>query len=715
LTITALMAADVPTVVDPLFREYGAWVADRLERDAGIAFTEADLARHHEAFRGELEQLLGPRGRVLVARLDERVVGLGALRPVDDTTAEIKRMYVRPAEQGRGVGRAILARLVQDAKAAGYAIVRLETLRVMTTARAMYRSFGFVEVARFDGSETANTALDPLTIALELDLATWNQAETTPEDEHGYRAAHRPSHFARVADRTETTSEPQATMGAGLNRRRFLQGMVVAATAAPLSGVGAIAEDRKVARATSGKRHAGKRVVVLGAGLAGLAAGYRLTQLGYEVVVLEAQDRPGGRVQTAREPFDRGGHAELGAVRIFESHQHTLRYVDEFGLELTPYDAGTRAFYLQGRRFLAPPPGEAWPLEGFTPGEQPDPAALIPRYFLSGFEKLGDIFDPRWPGGFSSALELDRTTIGDYMRAQGASETWLDWFFAQEGRIDRVNAAAAFASEAVGAGTTVQSIKGGNDRLPKALASALGDRVKYANTVVRIAQDRDGVTVGSRHRHRVHQLRADRCVCALPFAPLRRVTLDGALSDRKMAAIKRLRYMPVARSYFQTRTLFWQHDPLGPLGGLNVVGTDTMAGRIWNTTSQQADSTTGMLHAYMFDTEALEFTSHGARRDQAMRRLLRDVLPGLRHQVIATADKAWHEDPWAGGGWGWTQPGDLAWMFPAMRQQDGRIHFAGEHTALHAAWMNGALESAERVVHEILVADGERAPAPGGP
>jgi monoamine oxidase len=291
------------------------------------------------------------------------------------------------------------------------------------------------------------------------------------------------------------------------------------------------------------------------------------------------------------------------------------------------------------------------------------------------------------------------------MRAQGASQTWLDWFFAQEGRIDRVNAAAAFASEAVGAGTTVQSIKGGNDRLPNALAAALGRRVKYASPVVRIAQNRDRVIVGYRHRGRVHQLEADRCVCALPFHPLRRVDVRGAFSDRKMAAIERLQYMPVARSYLQTRTTFWQHDPLGPLGGLNLVGTDTMAGRIWNTTSQQADASTGMLQAYMFDTEAVEFAAHGRRRDDAIRRLLHAVLPGIRNQVIATADKAWHEDPWAGGGWGWTQPGELIWMFPAMRQPEGRIHFAGEHTALHAAWMNGALESAERVVAEVLAAE----------
>jgi GNAT superfamily N-acetyltransferase len=170
-TVADATAAEISAVVEPLFGEYGEWVADHLRQDAGITFTEADLARHHDAFRAELPRLLGPRGRLLVACLDEHPVGVGALKPVDDTTAEIKRMFVRPAAQGLGVGRAILLRLVQDARAEGYATVRLETLRSMTTARAMYRAFGFVEVAMFDGSETADTVLEPLTIAMEFDLA----------------------------------------------------------------------------------------------------------------------------------------------------------------------------------------------------------------------------------------------------------------------------------------------------------------------------------------------------------------------------------------------------------------------------------------------------------------------------------------------------------------------------------------------------------------
>jgi len=174
LTVADAPAADVSPVVDPLFREYGEWVAARLDRDFRITFTEADLARHHAAFRGELPRLLGSRGRLLVARLGDNPVGVGTLKPVDDTTAEIKRMYVRPAAQARGVGRAILARLLQEARAERYATVRLETLRFMTTAQEMYRAFGFVEVGRFDGSEAANTELEPLTIFMELELAAWH-------------------------------------------------------------------------------------------------------------------------------------------------------------------------------------------------------------------------------------------------------------------------------------------------------------------------------------------------------------------------------------------------------------------------------------------------------------------------------------------------------------------------------------------------------------
>jgi ribosomal protein S18 acetylase RimI-like enzyme len=155
---------------ESLFREYGDWVAERLGHHFGITFTDEDLARHHAAFRAELPRLLGPRGRLLMARLDDgEPVGVGALLPIDDTTAEIKRMYVRPVARGLGVGRELLARLVEDARAERYTTVRLETLEFMTTAQALYRAFGFVEAETF-AAEAASAGLDEVTISLKLAL-----------------------------------------------------------------------------------------------------------------------------------------------------------------------------------------------------------------------------------------------------------------------------------------------------------------------------------------------------------------------------------------------------------------------------------------------------------------------------------------------------------------------------------------------------------------
>src|SRR2546421_12471892 len=79
-----------------------------------------------------------------------------------------------------------------------------------------------------------------------------------------------------------------------------------------------------------------KRVLVLGAGLAGMVAGYELSQLGHKVTILEARMRPGGRVHTLREPFSDGLYAEAGAARIPPDHDLTLKYLKLFDVPLEP-------------------------------------------------------------------------------------------------------------------------------------------------------------------------------------------------------------------------------------------------------------------------------------------------------------------------------------------------------------------------------------------
>lgn len=107
-----------------------------------------------QGFQAEVAGLPGayapPRGRLFIARVDGRPAGCGALRPLSGDAAEMKRMWVRPAFRGLGLGRAVAEALLAAARAEGYARVRLDTLPVMTEARGLYRSLGFGEVAPYN-------------------------------------------------------------------------------------------------------------------------------------------------------------------------------------------------------------------------------------------------------------------------------------------------------------------------------------------------------------------------------------------------------------------------------------------------------------------------------------------------------------------------------------------------------------------------------------
>src|SRR6187397_3322041 len=105
-----------------------------------------------------------------------------------------------------------------------------------------------------------------------------------------------------------------------------------------------------------------RKVLVLGAGMAGLVAAYELGKLGHDVTVLEARTRPGGRVHTLREPFSDGLYAEAGAARIPDNHDLTLKYVSTFELPLEPFYPTNK---LNALRFDRGNREEA-PIDGFT-------------------------------------------------------------------------------------------------------------------------------------------------------------------------------------------------------------------------------------------------------------------------------------------------------------------------------------------------------------
>lgn len=112
-----------------LFREYAAWI--------GEDFWVND-------FEDELAALPGYYEALLIARLDDELVGSVAVKRLPDGAAELKRLYVRPAARGTGLGRTLAAAAVERARELGYATMRLDTLPRMEAARAIYASLGFV-------------------------------------------------------------------------------------------------------------------------------------------------------------------------------------------------------------------------------------------------------------------------------------------------------------------------------------------------------------------------------------------------------------------------------------------------------------------------------------------------------------------------------------------------------------------------------------------
>ncbi len=153
--IRPALPEDIP-IVGTLFREYQAHL------NTDICF---------QTFEHELSGLPGdyapPRGAILLAEVDGQVAGVGALRALDPYTAEMKRVFVRPAFQGRGLGRDMAEGLIEVAASRGYSKVRLDTLPTLDAAIALYRKLGFLEIDRYNDNPV------PGVLFFELDLATY--------------------------------------------------------------------------------------------------------------------------------------------------------------------------------------------------------------------------------------------------------------------------------------------------------------------------------------------------------------------------------------------------------------------------------------------------------------------------------------------------------------------------------------------------------------
>jgi monoamine oxidase len=385
------------------------------------------------------------------------------------------------------------------------------------------------------------------------------------------------------------------------------------------------------------------KVAVVGAGLAGLVAAEELQRAGAEVVVLEARDRVGGRVWS-RE-LENGAVVEMGAEFILPGNTAIVELVERFGLGL--WDKGMR----YGRR---------------EPRGGPPVSA---EELAHAVDEVGRAVDGDAPDVSAREL-LEQLEI-----APGARETLLARVEISSANSADVVAARDMAGIAHVDDKPAPSIAGGNQRLPLALAEALGSAVRLRSPVERIAWRENDVRLTAAGA----ELTANACVIAVPASVLHQIAFEPALPP-----LPEVRYGHAAKLFVPLRS------PAQPSAVMSVPE------RYWTWTATGAgDQPQPVVSAFSGSPRALvdlDVTNGPKQWAASIERLRPDLDLDLDNVALST----WSDDPWVGAAYSTSPP-------PPHEQPIGPLAFAGEHLGgPFAALMEGAIRSGRAAARALL-------------
>jgi monoamine oxidase len=448
----------------------------------------------------------------------------------------------------------------------------------------------------------------------------------------------------------------------------------------------AVASGLWLGGSTAGRWH--NRVVVVGAGLAGLAAAYELRAAGYEVVVLEARTRVGGRVHTVR--FPNGQHAEAGGEYIDTIHHSMRRYARRFALDLEVVrQQGSdlpSAVYTRGRRRT---------FDAAFSRESKRAATRFDEHMDALAQRI-DVDDPRGPelDSRSAADVLDELRLPSPARELVEHATIRDDYTVEPSQLSALFLAQGYklTDNLPASGVEAFRIRGGNDQLPASFAARLGSAIHLGSPVTRITASSDRV--------RVHvdgdTVDAGHCVIAAPLPPLREIEFSPALPASVANAIAHLQYGIGTKTLAQYASRVWLSQ-----GFDGDTLTDLPISTTWEATDGQKGRT-GVLLVYTMGRPGSTFTAlPDARRIDEVAADVDRIYPGSRSQLRDAVTIAWARERYSGGTYAAFAPGQVTRFWRELRRPLGRIHFAGEHTDAFAGYMEGALRSGGRVARAI--------------
>jgi monoamine oxidase len=508
---------------------------------------------------------------------------------------------------------------------------------------------------------------------------------------------------AEAATRNVSTDQVLAEQAERrLNRRDLLKLAGATGLAAGLSTLGA-----RPAGAAS------PRILVVGAGLAGLTCAYRLKQAGYTATVYEASDRLGGRCWTIRDGFD-GQLAEHGGELIDQGHTAIRQLAQELGLTLDNLLAaevnGTEPLYYFDRApySFAQATDDLKQIYQVLHRDVSEASypTLYNSYTQRGYEldhmSVLDWINQNVPGGIRSRLGqlLDIAYNIEY-GAETSVQSSLNMLYllgySGQGQL-----------RIFGPSNEKYHVRGGNDQIASKLAEAVRGQINLGSALVAITQNSNNTYSLSFQTGLTTQTKTfDRVVLALPFSILRSSVdyKSAGFKPLKQTAIKELGMGTNSKLHLQFTERHWSRQ----LGCNGETFADTGYQNTWEVTRAQA-GTPGILVDYTGGKIGASFgTGTATERAQQFLAQLEPVLPGItaKWNSKATLDY-WTGNPWTKGSYSYWKVGQYTKFAGVEREREGRAqncHFAGEHTSIDfQGYLNGAVETGQRAANEVIAA-----------
>jgi monoamine oxidase len=461
----------------------------------------------------------------------------------------------------------------------------------------------------------------------------------------------------------------------------------------------------------------GVKVVVLGGGIGGLVSAYELRKLGYEVVLLEARERPGGRNFTGRNgtrvefvdgtvqtvAWEDGNYQNLGPARLPSTHWTMLNYVRELGVPLEVEINTSRSTMLQNDKANGGKPMPQRKAINDTRGHVSEllakcirRGALDSEFTTQDKERMMDflaIYGPldksgayvgsdragmKIAPGAGKQVEVDEAPVdmrtlldGNFWDAMLYEEVW-PW-----------------------QATMFQPV-GGMDRIPYAFAKSLGPIIQFNSPVTEIRKTSTGVRITYTQVGERKQLEAAYCICALPFSMMKKIPND--LSPAFKRVIEGSTMGGALKIAWESRR-FWETET-NIYGGLSFL--EQGLSPVWYPSSRIMHPTGIVVSGYLMEEEEIPGFA-GLSLEQkfaASRASMEKLHPGHGNELKNPVYCGWRHVKWNEGSWIMDYGGGQA-GYDVVIEGDGPIYLAGDTISNVVGWQEGAALSARRAVDMI--------------